>query len=228
MEASLVLTQPHLPVICSYGLCLTSVSLQMPPCDIDHLISRLLSELRTGSGLVLTEHNRYGYDLGPHAWEHVFTLHLLCMHKKWKWTYEHVLGSVNSDVECLKLSVIEYRGRIVFFNCNYFIFIFLFFTLFRKELWPLMNSWMTQPRDRQTPVSDVTVATVLRLIGEYIINFGDGDNVICILKRTSNQENYCVVDFNRMPGSNGNERKMCVLGGHRRLCHQCFWQTRTV
>ncbi|KAJ8353622.1 hypothetical protein SKAU_G00211890 [Synaphobranchus kaupii] len=34
-----------------------------------------------------------------------------------------------------------------------------------KELWPIMNSWVTHSRSKQTPIADISVAAALRLIG---------------------------------------------------------------
>ncbi|CAB1321420.1 unnamed protein product, partial [Coregonus sp. 'balchen'] len=97
-----------------------------PPSDLDQLVSCTLMSVRAAAEMTFQKHPRQGEDLNPVAWQHIFTLELLCSHTRWKWTHDNLLS---------------------------------------KELWPMMNSWVTQPRSGQTPIQDVTVAAVLRLIG---------------------------------------------------------------
>ena len=59
---------------------------------MDQLISRTLSEVRSGVGLSFTANTRHGVVLDSEALDRVFTLDLLCVHKKWNWTYEKVVG----------------------------------------------------------------------------------------------------------------------------------------
>lgn len=51
------------------------------------------------------------------------------------------------------------------------VFLLLLFFVNRKELWPIMNKWVTQPRNQPPGIPDVSVASVLRLIGKLNATF---------------------------------------------------------
>ncbi|XP_028836113.1 little elongation complex subunit 1 isoform X2 [Denticeps clupeoides] len=53
-----------------------------------------------------------------------------------------------------------------------------------KELWPVMNTWVMQTRSQQTPVKDICVAAVLRLIGK-LGQLGFGGNFLTSVQKVS-------------------------------------------
>lgn len=70
-----------------------------------------------------------------------------------------------------------------------------------------MNTWVAQPRQQQQPISDATVATVLRLIGQLFC-LDNNPEVMCTLI-TRGQLRLSLFSFisfilNRTPRSAGN------------------------
>ncbi|KAL0963288.1 hypothetical protein UPYG_G00304180 [Umbra pygmaea] len=97
-----------------------------PPTDLGLMVSTTLTCIKEADKMSFQKHPRQGQDLNPVAWQHIFTLDLLCFQAHWTWTFDNVLS---------------------------------------PELWPMMNSWLTQPRSGPMPIKDVTMAAGLRLIG---------------------------------------------------------------
>ncbi|KAL2084888.1 hypothetical protein ACEWY4_020406 [Coilia grayii] len=63
-----------------------------PPCDVPQLVSSTLAMLCSGARMQFQHHSRHGDDLCPTSWEYIFTIDLLCVQQKWKWTHDIIIS----------------------------------------------------------------------------------------------------------------------------------------